>query len=144
MTINRNKIGKQNKRRGARAETEIGKLLSKELGPKSRIVRTPRSGGFAMSWKGDLIEMGESVLKDWLIEIKSGKQIPKKITDWISKLKDEAEMKDYFLYLLPKSESDDKYEYKEIKNHLIVVPAKIFIKILQELDGHLKEDKSRE
>lgn len=135
--IDRHKIGKQNKRRGTRAETEVGKLLSKELGLESRIVRTPRSG--SMDWKGDLIEMGESILKDWIIEIKSGKQVPKKIIDWVSKLKDEAEMKNHFLYLLPQTD-DDKYEYKVIKSHLVVIPAKIFIKILRELQGWRKED----
>lgn len=137
--LDRHKIGKQNKRRGTRAETEVGKLLSKELGPESRIIRTPRSGGFTLDWKGDLIEMGKSILKDWVVEIKSGKQIPKKIIDWTSKLKDEAEMRNHFLYLLPQTD-DNKYDYKEIKNHLVVIPARAFIRILKELQDWRKEN----
>jgi len=84
-------IGKANKRLGAKVETNSAKFWSDKL--DSRIKRTPRSGGFAMDWPGDIIDLGNSIIKEdnWIIDIKGGKSaVPKRIKDQMEKLKDDA------------------------------------------------------
>lgn len=125
--IDRSKIGKQNKRKGKRAETEAANFWAKELG--SKIKSTPRSGAFVMDWPGDLIDLGDSILKEYVIEVKTGKQIPKKIIDWTEKLEDEAQGKKCFIHLAP--------PYKE---HIIVLPINVFAKLLKIIQGYEKED----
>jgi len=75
--INRSQLGKANKRKGARAETESAKFWSEVL--NSEIKRTPRSGAF-LSWPGDLVDLGNSILKDFVVDDKYGiTAVPKKI-----------------------------------------------------------------
>ena len=127
MKIDRSKIGKQNKRKGALAETKSAKFWSEIL--NSKIVRTPRSGGF-WDWPGDIFSMDDSILKNWIIEIKKGKQIPKKIIDWMEKLKDEAKEKSSFLEFS-----------KSFGEHYVILTRKDFAKLLQELAGWREENR---
>jgi len=120
----KSKLGKANKRRGAKAETESVKFWSKELGV-STLKRTPRSGGFALDWKGDIFDMGNSILKDFIIERKFGQQIPKKIGQWMEKLKDESQGKMHFLEV--------SRPYQET---YIIINRKHFARLLRELQGY--------
>jgi len=92
MATDFSKIGKANKRLGARVETESGKYWSKIL--DSKIIRTPRSGGLGMSFPGDIMDLGKSIIKEdnWIIDVKGGKSaVPKRIEDQMEKLKDDAQ-----------------------------------------------------
>ena len=118
----KSKLGKANKRKGALAETESAKFWTKEL--NSEIKRTPRSGAF-MSWPGDLIDMGNSILKDFVVDDKFGvTAVPKKIEKQMSKLKDEAHGKMYFLEL-----------NKPYGETYIIINRKHFARLLRELQG---------
>jgi len=124
--IDRRKIGKQNKRKGALAETESAKFWSKKL--NSNIRRTPRSGAF-IDWPGDLIDLGNSILKDFIVDIKSGKTaVPKKLEREMNKLKDEAQGKLYFLELS-----------KPWGENYIIINRKHFGRLLYELQNYRKK-----
>lgn len=126
MPIDRSKQGKINKRKGARAETESAKFWSKTL--NSNIKRTPRSGAF-YDWPGDFIDIGNSILKDFIWDSKFGTTaVPKKIEDQMSKLKDEAQGKKHFLEIAQ--------PYHE---PYIIIQRSHFAKILQELQGYIGE-----
>ena len=91
MIKTKSQIGKANKKLGARVETESAKFWSEQL--NSNIKRTPRSGGFAMDWPGDIVDLGKSIIKEdnWIVDIKGGKTaVPKRIKDQMEKLKDDA------------------------------------------------------
>ena len=126
MATDFSKQGRANKRKGASAETESAKFWSKEL--NARIKRSPRSGAFAMDWPGDLIDMGNSILKDFIIERKFGQQVPKKIDQWMEKLRDESQGKMNFLEL--------SRPYEET---YIIISRKQFARLLKELQGYKKE-----
>jgi len=127
MKIDRSKLGKANKKKGANAELESVKFWSKELNINT-LRRTPRSGGFAMDFKGDIFDTGNSILKDFVIERKFGQQVPKKIGQWMSKLKDESQGKMNFL------EMSRPYE-----ETYIVISRKQFARLLKELQGYKNE-----
>ena len=127
MATDFSKQGKINKRKGARAETESAKFWSKVL--DANIKRTPRSGAF-FDWPGDLIDMGNSIFKNFVVDSKFGiTAVPKKIEQQMSKLKDESQGKMYFL------EISEPY-----KEPYIIIPRKQFAKVLKELQGWRKED----
>lgn len=121
-TEQRSKLGKANKRKGHAAETESAKFWSKEL--NTMIRRTPRSGGFSMDFKGDIFDTGNSILKSFIIERKFGQQVPKKIGQWMEKLKDESQGKMNFLEL--------SRPYEET---YIIISRKQFARLLKELQG---------
>jgi len=126
--INRSQLGKANKRKGARAETESAKFWSEVL--NSEIKRTPRSGAF-LSWPGDLVDLGNSILKDFVVDDKYGiTAVPKKIEKEMSKLKDEAQGKLYFLELI-----------KPFGETYIVISRKHFARLLKELQGYRNNEK---
>jgi len=120
----KSKLGKQSKRKGLDAELESVRFWSKELDIKT-LRRTPKSGGFALDWKGDLFDTGNSILKDFIIERKYGKQVPKKIEQWMEKLKDEAQDKMYFLEV--------SRPYQEV---YIILSRKQFARLLYELQNY--------
>ena len=123
MPINYSKQGKQNKKKGTQAENDSAKFWSKKLDTDVR--RTPRSGAI-LGWPGDLIDMGNSILKDFVIDSKTGATaIPKKIESQMSKLKDESQGKMYFLEI-----SDLN------KESLIIIPRKQFANLLEELQNN--------
>jgi len=127
MTVDFHKLGKQNKRKGARYETESAKFWSKAL--DSNIKRTPRSGAFT-SWPGDLIDLGNSIFKEFIVDLKFGTTaLPKKIDDEMSKLTDEAQNKSHFLEIA-----------KPYQEPLIVIKRKYFARLLSELQGFRKEN----
>ena len=126
-TEQRRKIGKQNKRKGAAAQTESAQFWSKEL--NTNMKSTPRSGAF-YDWPADIFDMGNSILKDFVIERKFGNQVPKKIDQWMQKLSDESQGKMYFL------EMNRAYEEK-----YIVISRKHFARLLKELQGYKKNEK---
>ena len=121
--IDRSKIGKQNKRKGARAQTESAQFWSQEL--NTHVKSTPRSGAFVLDWPGDLIDMGNSILSEFIIERKFGNQVPKKIEQWMEKLRDEAQGKLNFLEI--------SRPYQET---YIVINRKQFAKLLKELQSY--------
>ena len=125
-TEQKSKLGKANKRKGATAEVESAKFWSKEL--DTTIRRTPRSGGFYMDFKGDIFDTGNSILKDFIIERKFGNQVPKKVEQWMDKLKDESQGKMHFL------EMSRPYE-----ETYIVIGRKQFARLLSELQGYRDE-----
>ena len=125
-TEQRSKIGKQNKRKGHAAEAESAKFWSKEL--DTTIRRTPRSGGFAMDFKGEIFDTGNSILKNFIVERKFGQQVPKKIEQWMEKLRDESQGKMNFLEL--------SRPYEET---YIIISRKQFARLLKELQGYRKE-----
>lgn len=122
----RSKLGRANKRKGHGAETESAKFWSKEL--DTTIRRTPRSGGFAMDFKGDIFDTGHSILKDFIVERKFGQQVPKKIGQWMEKLRDESQGKMNFLEL--------SRPYEET---YIIISRKQFARLLKELQGYKEE-----
>lgn len=123
----RSKLGKANKRKGHAAEVESAKFWSKEL--DTIIRRTPRSGGFSMDFKGDIFDTGNSILKDFIVERKFGEQVPKKIEQWMDKLKDEAQDKMYFLEI--------SRPYEET---YIIISRKQFARLLKELQGYRNDN----
>ena len=122
----RSKLGRANKRKGHAAEAESAKFWSEEL--NTTIRRTPRSGGFAMDFKGDIFDTGNSILKNFIVERKFGKQVPKKIDQWMEKLRDESQGKMNFLEL--------SRPYQEI---YIIINRKQFARLLKELEGYRTE-----
>ena len=83
MLINYSEQGKQNKKKGTQAESESAKFWSKRL--DTNVKRTVRSGAL-LSWPGDLVDMGNSILQDFVIDSKYGSTaIPKKIEQYASK-----------------------------------------------------------
>lgn len=142
MTIDKSKLGKQNKRKGANYERFSASFWSKIL--NSNIKRTPRSGAF-WDWPGDIFDLDNSILKNFIIECKFGKtavpkkieqamdelQIqdeemfktlpaPQKIINWMNKLYDESQGKKHFLEMsLP---------YKEPLIIVKIIHFKILIK----------------
>lgn len=123
MAIDYSKQGKQNKKKGTQAENDSAKFWSKKLDTNVR--RTPRSGAI-LGWEGDLIDMGNSILKEFVIDSKYGyTAIPKKIENQINKLKDESQGKMYFLEI-----SDLN------KEPLIIIPRKQFANLLKELQDN--------
>ena len=126
MATDFSKQGRANKRKGHAAETESAKFWSKEL--DSNIRPTIRSGAYSLSWPGDLVDLGNSILKDFVIERKFGQQVPKKIEQWMSKLKDESQGKMNFL------EMSRPYE-----ETYIVISRKQFARLLKELQGYKNE-----
>lgn len=126
MKKTRSELGKYSKRLGARVETESAKFWSEKL--DSKIVRTPRSGAF-LSWPGDLVDLGNSILKEWVVDVKGGKTaVPKRIKDQMQKLRDDADFKDNWLEIVePRGEI------------YIILDRKIFAKLLKELQGFRDE-----
>jgi len=122
----RSKLGRANKRKGHGAEAESAKFWSKEL--NTTIRRTPRSGGFAMDFKGDIFDTGNSILKEFIIERKFGQQVPKKIGQWMEKLRDESQGKMNFLEL--------SRPYEET---YIIISRKQFVRLLRELQTYREE-----
>jgi len=119
--LNRSKIGKSSKEKGYRYEKESAEFWSTNL--SSKIVRTPRSGGLLKEFKGDLVDLGNSILKGWLIEIKGGKTaVPKKIEKWAGKLSNQAQGTLNFLEIS-----------KPYQEPLIIIKRKYFARILKEL-----------
>jgi len=57
------KLEKANKRLGAKVETNSANFWGDKL--NSNIKRTPRSGAFT-SWPGDLIDLGNSIFKEFI------------------------------------------------------------------------------
>jgi len=125
--INRSKIAKSNITKGKRAERESAEFWSKELGTKMR--RSPASGAFAMEMKGDLLDLGDSILKEYIIERKCGNQVPKKIYQWMEKLCDESQGNPHFLEM--------SRPYQET---YIVISRKHFARLLKELQGYQKNE----
>ncbi len=127
-------IGKQNKKKGAKAEREAGEFWSEILG--SRVRRTPRSGAFSLDWPGDLIDMGNSIIKqdNWIIDIKCGKTaVPKKIKYQMEKLHDDAAIVSSRKYWLELVEEPRGEVY-------IVLNKKVFAKLLKEIQDVRQEN----
>ncbi len=122
----KSKIGKANKRKGAKAETESATFWSKKL--DSKIVRTPRSGAF-WDWPGDIFDLGNSILKGYIVERKFGNQVPKKVGQWMEKLEEESQGKSYFLEV---SRSHGK--------HYVILTREHFAQLLVEIQGWRKEN----
>ena len=123
-------IGRQNKKKGANAEREAGVFWSEVL--SSRVRRTPRSGAFSLDWPGDLVDMGNSIIKqdNWIIDIKCGKSaVPKKIIYQMEKLHDDAAVVSSRKYWLELVEEPRGEVY-------IILNKKVFAKLLKEIqDG---------
>lgn len=126
MATDFSKQGRINKRKGHRAETESAKFWSKEL--DSKIIRTPRSGAY-LAFPGDILDLGNSILKDFVVDDKFGATaVPKKIEKEMSKLRDEAQGKPYFLELIK--------PYGEV---YIIINRKHFARLLRELQAYRGE-----
>lgn len=134
--IDRSKIGKASKKKGARAETESAKFWSNILG--SDIRRTPRSGAF-VSWPGDFIDMGKSILKDFVWDSKYGATaVPKKIEQEMKKLTDESQGKPHFLEI-NKPYQEPLVEKQEYFEPLIIIKRKYFARLLKQLQDYENE-----
>ena len=123
MAIDYSQQGKTNKRKGTQAENDSAKFWSKKLDTDVR--RTPRSGAI-LGWEGDLVDMGNSILKEFTVDSKFGSTaVPKKIESQIDKLRDESQGKMYFL------------EINDLnKEPLIIIPRKQFANLLRELQDN--------
>ena len=123
LTTTRSALGKANKKKGYQAEKKTADEIVKVLGGFSK--PTPRSGGIWMS--GDVFVKG-SELEDWVIEVKSGKQIPKKIIDWANKVRSESQGKKFAIVL--------RGDYEK---PLIGLDLDQFLSLIYELQGYKKE-----
>lgn len=77
-------MGKNNKKAGNEEERQIAKILSERFGADFR--RTPLSGGFHLSYPGDIHNFGstDTPLDNMIIEIKRRKQWA--IKEWFDTL----------------------------------------------------------
>jgi hypothetical protein len=116
------------KKKGNFYELLSSKFWSKELGIK--VLRTPRSGAF-FSMPADLLVFGNSILKDFCIDVKSEQGLlPKKVVAYFKKNKEDAEGKIPILEIYVNYYEDSP---------LILISRKEFAKILSELDNYRKE-----
>lgn len=120
------------KSKGNFYENESAKFWSKELGVN--VKRTPRSGAF-FDMPADLLVFGESILKDFVVDVKSEQNLlTKKVLAYYIKNKEDAQGKMSFLEIYVNYFQDSP---------LILISRSDLTKILVELNGYRNEDAKR-
>jgi len=119
----------KSKSKGNFYENLSAKFWSKELG--ANVKRTPRSGAF-FGMPADLMVFGESILKEFVIDVKSEQNLlTKKVVAYFKKNKEDAEGKKSFLEIYVNYDDNSPY---------ILISRKDFARILFELSGYKKEN----
>jgi hypothetical protein len=116
------------KAKGNFYENLSAKFWSEKLGVT--VKRTPCSGAF-FGMPADLLVFGNSVLREFCIDVKSEQGLlSKKVIAYFKKCKEDSEGKKVFLEIYVNYDKDSPY---------ILLSREDFAKILVELDGYRKE-----
>lgn len=132
MKPNRQKLGKMAQKKGKYYNDKSCKYWSDKLGVK--IIRTLGSGSF-IGLPGDVLCLGESVLKDFVIDVKSEQELlTTKVLEYFQKNKEDAEHKMAILELYVGAiQGGDAKAF-------ILISRDDFARVLVELDGYRKND----
>ena len=115
------------KSKGNYYENQSAKFWSKEL--DANVKRTPRSGAF-FNMPADLLVFGESILKDFVIDVKSEQNLlTKKVLAYYNKNREDAQGKMSFLEI-----------YVNYDKPYILISRKDFARIVAELEAYKKEN----
>uniref|UniRef100_A0A7C3SNB0 Holliday junction resolvase n=1 Tax=Dictyoglomus turgidum TaxID=513050 RepID=A0A7C3SNB0_9BACT len=116
------------KRKGNIYERSSAKFWSEKL--KVVVKRTPMSGAF-FNMPADLLVFGDSVLNEFVIDVKSEQNLlTKKVLQYFQKNKEDAQGKKAFLEIYVNYDKNSPY---------VLISREDFAKILIELDGYRKE-----
>lgn len=127
--INYSKQGKASKRKGYYGEKKTAEEITQALGGSAK--PTPRSGGFSMDFKGDIM-CNDNVAERFLIEVKKYKDWSglTKLKNWLNKARSESTGDNYLFIFRPDRDTPT-----------VTMDWEIFLRLLEELQGYIDNNK---